>query len=514
MRPWPRSPSSGPAPSTGWAALALCLLLAACTSALGPGVPAAGNVCASGASATNPLAQGGSGGTGLVAREGLGGTGAPALGPGGEGLGGTGATAQRPSGTDGIGGTASPLAGDASKGGGDGIGGTGIVGVVTGFASICVNGVELHYQPSTPVQQGERTYSAAQLAVGQVVAVRAGPSRADALQSGQQLQAQRIEVLYAAVGPITQISAVNNTLEVMGQRAQALAPEDLRGLGVGDWVRVSGHRLPTGEIRASRVQGIAAKSENAQVLGMVTAVQGAALRIGATTVQFGSAQQEALKRALQGQTGTAQTLLGRELRVSGMWDGARLVAQSATPSPTRAGLGAVGVVLLQGYVHGVQGNELQLGYESLQLAPGLQVQLDAAAAGAGSQAGGAGARAPGLQVGQRVQVRGRVGFDQRITAESVRVSSESGSRGANAATSDDNDSSSSGKGRGRGRGRGGDDNSGSGSSGSGQGRGRGGDSSGGGSSGSGSGSGSSGGGSSGGGSSGGSGSGGKGGDSK
>ena len=73
------------------------------------------NVCASSASLVNPLAADPSG------------------------LGGTGITAGANPGTGG------------SGGGSGGIGGTGIVGVITGFASICVNDVEVHFDANTPV---------------------------------------------------------------------------------------------------------------------------------------------------------------------------------------------------------------------------------------------------------------------------------------------------------------------------------------------------------------------------
>ncbi|UUZ77687.1 DUF5666 domain-containing protein [Polaromonas sp. P1(28)-13] len=60
-----------------------------------------------------------------------------------------------------------------------GIGGTGIVGVITGFASICVNGVEVHFDAGTPVSDNGQPGSARQLAVGQVVAVRAAGAGAE-----------------------------------------------------------------------------------------------------------------------------------------------------------------------------------------------------------------------------------------------------------------------------------------------------------------------------------------------
>src|SRR6185369_3233583 len=100
------------------------------------------DVCATKASAVNQASAPGLGGTG-VASGGIGGTGIRTGGIGGTGI---------------------------SNGG---IGGTGIVGVITGFASICVNGVEVHYGADTPVLADGRQAQAGDLAVGQVVAVSA-----------------------------------------------------------------------------------------------------------------------------------------------------------------------------------------------------------------------------------------------------------------------------------------------------------------------------------------------------
>jgi hypothetical protein len=89
--------------------------------------------------------EGGIGGTGARAEGGIGGTGARAEG----GIGGTGARAD------------------------GGVGGTGIVGTITGFASVCVNGLEVHYDANTPVTVDGRAAPAGELAIGQVVSAEA-----------------------------------------------------------------------------------------------------------------------------------------------------------------------------------------------------------------------------------------------------------------------------------------------------------------------------------------------------
>ena len=341
------------------------LLIAACVVLLGSCslMPQSRmNMCSAGASLTNPDV--------------------------GTGIGGTGQLAQR----TGIGGTGRPLTLAEV-----GIGGTGIVGVVTGFASICVNGEEVHYTASTPVFRDGEPGSTSDLLVGQVVAIRADGALSE---PRERLQASRIAVLNAAVGPLTSVDADSGQFEVMGQKAQALASEDLEHLMPGDWVRVSGLRQADGSIRASRVEALAAPLAQAQVLGPVLNIDGQQVRIGTTPVQFRS-----LPAALT---------VGSELVVRGRWTGNVLEAATSAPHPLHAELGAAKDVLLQAYVHGRRGNELMLGYAIVQLS------------GATSVSGG---QAEAIGINQPVLVRGKIDADQRIVADQLIIGSESGGSG-------------------------------------------------------------------------------------
>src|SRR3569833_3442522 len=103
---------------------------------------------------------------------------------------GAGGTGFRPAGTDGTGQGGTGLSPYRKTGGdGSGSGGTGhtdeVDGVITGFASICVNGLELHYLPTTPVMIQGKSGSPKDLRVGQVVRVRAQGQ-------GSQLSVQRL----------------------------------------------------------------------------------------------------------------------------------------------------------------------------------------------------------------------------------------------------------------------------------------------------------------------------------
>src|SRR6185369_6833332 len=276
------------------------------------------DVCATKASAVNPASAPGLGGTG-VASGGIGGTGISTGGTGGTGIsgGGTGGTGIA---TGGIGGTG------ISNGG---IGGTGIVGVITGFASICVNGVEVHYGADTPVLADGRQAQAAELAVGQVVAVSASGK-------GAEVAARRIAVIHLLIGPVRTVDAATGRLEVLGQAVLALAPGDAAGITSGDWVQVSGYRDSSGEVKASRIARVAPQPQ-AQIAGTIDQMDARQFVLNGTPV-------------LVDQTGLPAGGAGSEVLVRGLWDGARLHAQAIDDEPTRQSVGRVDDVVFEGYV--------------------------------------------------------------------------------------------------------------------------------------------------------------------
>ncbi len=399
----------------GWPALAalISLFLSACMSVPAPvPVPAQNqNLCEKQASLANPD---------IGATGGIGGTGAPqaSLDPGG--IGGTGILAGK------------PVFGDG------GVGGTGIVGVITGFASICVNGLEVQYDATTPVWDNGRPATTRQLAVGQVVSLTAAGT-------GAQTKARSIAVIHALVGPVAAVSQNTGKLLVLGQQTTALELGDLAGLRTGDWVRVSGHRLANGEIMASKVQPISAPpGAMAQLRGPVHSLSGNTVKVGDTILQLDTI---AMPLGLQA---------GQEVWATGQWNSKVLLAQQVVVEPTRAGLGRIDQVVLEGYIHRLGTREISLGFEPLHLADGVQI---------------VGGTAAELAVNSRVQVSGRVGADQRITVDRVEFSSPSsgeGSRGKNRSNSSVRGGGNSSKGRGNsGSSSSGSESSGSGSSGSG-----------------------------------------------
>jgi len=184
-----------------------------------------------------------------------------------------------------------------------GIGGTGqraeaeigVLGVITGFGSICVNGIEVHYDANTPVAFNGDLSSAGALGIGQIVSVLA-------VGDGKQARAQWIDIVDAAVGPVT---AVENAgmLQVNKERVR-IEPSTVFGPGlgraqlasaqVGDILRVSGLRNAAGIIVATRVEtappgtrALAAEAADPSlgrflVEGYVTDIGSQAVRVGPT----------------------------------------------------------------------------------------------------------------------------------------------------------------------------------------------------------------------------------------
>jgi Domain of unknown function (DUF5666) len=364
-----------------------------------------GTICETQAALVNPNSNdSGIGGTGIrVAKNGNGGEG---------GIGGTGMVA----------GAKNPVFGDG------GMGGTGIVGVITGFASICVNGIEVNYDTTTPVWDNGKPSAISQLVVGQVVSV-------SVTEAGDQIRARGIGVIQAVVGPISVVNAATGELRVMGQRITAPRAE-LAALKVGNWLRVSGHRLVTGEVVSSHLQVIPVQANaQAQVRGSAREVAGKFVKVGDILIDLSAI------------SAPVKLLNEQEIWVSGMWHGQVLRASDIVVSPTLQGLGSVEKVVIEGYIHASGSRSISLGSELLALSDRVQI-----VGGSRSE----------LVTNRRVQISGRVGSDKRITVERVEFSRASSSGGSGRFTNSRDDTKS-------GKSSSDDSNSGSGSSNSGSG---------------------------------------------
>jgi hypothetical protein len=148
----------------------------------------------------------------------------------------------------GIGGTGGPARPQVAD---RGIGGTGVVGVVTGFASICVDGLEVRFDKTVPVTINGAATTSAQLRVGQLVVVNAGSPPAE---PNSPMQALAIAVRYEVSGPIEAVDVKSGSMMVAGQTVMVLPSTWVAGrFDVGNWATVSGLRQPDGTIVASRL---------------------------------------------------------------------------------------------------------------------------------------------------------------------------------------------------------------------------------------------------------------------
>jgi hypothetical protein len=148
----------------------------------------------------------------------------------------------------GIGGTGGPTRTRTSD---RGIGGTGIFGVVTGFASVCVDGLEVRLDKNVPISVNGAAASAKQLRAGQVVAIEAAGQETAAHAVGK---VRMISVRYEVSGPIEAVDTAAGAIVVAGQRVIVLPTTWVAGrFAPGNWTTVSGLRQPDGTVMASRL---------------------------------------------------------------------------------------------------------------------------------------------------------------------------------------------------------------------------------------------------------------------
>jgi hypothetical protein len=280
----------------------------------------------------------------------------------------------------GVGGTGDrPTAPDEGGIGGTGIStaDTGIIGTITGFASICVDGMEIHYGADTAVDVDGRVATSAQLAVGQVVEVVANGT-------GSEVRARQVTVRHVLSGPVTRVDPERSQIDVMGQPVQLL-PTTRAGGGDGEVsavasafavdsvVRVSGMRQSDGVVVASRVT----RSETddvVQVTGPVTKLDPGVLAVAGTPVRTDA---------------HVQAALGDEVHVEGRWNGAAIVAQSVESLPRIPFDGRVDRLAIEGYARPSVPGQLRVGSFVVELpqaaaagvmrppAPDAHIQIEA-----------------------------------------------------------------------------------------------------------------------------------------
>jgi hypothetical protein len=156
-----------------------------------------------------------------------------------------------------------------------GIGGTGIIGVITGFGSLCVAGEKVALSEHLGVRIDDQPGDVDALRAGQVAAVGA----TDFFGS---LSASSVDILHVAVGRVEAVKP--GTIIVAGQRVRlAGATGSATNAKPGAWVAVSGLRDREGDVAATRVDP--ATPNIVLVRGELVRVAGAT-RIGGLRLQL------------------------------------------------------------------------------------------------------------------------------------------------------------------------------------------------------------------------------------
>lgn len=169
-----------------------------------------------------------------------------------------------------------------------GLGGSGIragiIGVVTGFGSLCVNGYEVELDERSVVTLEGRPATEADIHLGQLVVIEAD-------QTEGKLRAASVDVRLAAMGPVSAVSADGRTLTMLGQtvRLSNIAGEAAEKVGPGDWVAVSGLRDANAVIEGTSVVRLPQAGTHAMVAGVVREGRVAGLDLGAHAAAPGDA---------------------------------------------------------------------------------------------------------------------------------------------------------------------------------------------------------------------------------
>jgi hypothetical protein len=227
-----------------------------------------------------------------------------------------------------------------------GMGGTGImargpealglvIGTITRFGSICVNGIEIALDDTVPVTAQGQPVAAGAIALGQVVRVLTD------LQGGR-ARARTIDVVSAVSGPVTARDAAAQTFDVMGRTVHMgqdsiVALAGLTVPDVGTQVTVSGMGRPDGAVVASRLADKEAGSR-AQVAGLVRDLDGDYLDVDGVTVRLPRGEQ------------AGRYAVGDEVAVAGQWLDGALHAELVARHPLlRPAAGAPEWVSLEGF---------------------------------------------------------------------------------------------------------------------------------------------------------------------
>jgi hypothetical protein len=301
----------------------------------------------------------GIGGTG-VQQDGIGGTGNQS-----EGIGSTGVQA-----SSGVGGTGTQA--------NSGAGGTGIVGIITGFASICVNGLEVHYDAQTSVDIDGLPATVDALNIGQLVAIESS-------SKGNQLRAQRVSVSHILIGEIENLDVAQNTVQIMGQTIN-LSNKTIGGKGLkpNQIVKISGLATADNLVHALRID-LAATNTPSSIAGVIDQNG----KINGVNI-----------------TGNNQAIAGRIVQVSGRWDGSSLHVEQIIENAMQRVLKDAESVVIQGIAPSRTGQQFNMQNHTINIDANTKIK--------GGNSGSY----------QTIVVRGKLDRTGKITARTIEYSGE------------------------------------------------------------------------------------------
>lgn len=207
-----------------------------------------------------------------------------------------------------------------------GLGGTGIIGIVTGFASICVNGYEVEVTDKTTVTVEDLPANLGDVRLGQLVEIEAR------VQDGQ-FEASSINVRLAVAGPVSSVSPDGKSMTVAGQTVRmngfgGSTPETPPALG--QWVAVSGLRRADDVVAATSLVALPKAGREVLVAGTVHSEAGVS-RIGGLTLSGSGAAN------------------GARVVVRGTLDANTVVAAVTAPETSPAFVARVETLSVQGF---------------------------------------------------------------------------------------------------------------------------------------------------------------------
>jgi hypothetical protein len=217
-----------------------------------------------------------------------------------------------------------------------------------------VNGLELHYQPNTPIAINGRNATPKDLAVGQVV-------RALTKGTGEQLAITRLQIRHLMVASLQDIS--DGHAKAMGQTI--VLDEGARlppGLAKGQKVAISGFVGPGGTIIVTRLDAVSADSPDS-VTGEVSKNGRGDRTIGGVTVDADD----------------TNLTMGETVRAEGRYANGRFQADHVErdDAPPRTGR-----FVIQGPVKESGGDRLNVGGKRLAVDPTSSVKHELPGAGA------------------------------------------------------------------------------------------------------------------------------------